>query len=236
MRIRFFAFFLLMTTLLPINAAEPIADFSYRYQLIRNGSALGNSRSQFKALPNGVWQYSSQATGTKGLAGLAGAGVKETSTLIAPRGQLELFRSRIDTTVALKTDIRSIELDSSAKQYIYSHKKTTQRIAYQPGVLDQNSLTIALMSDLRAGKSRSFSYPTLSKGKLEILRFKISGEVVLDTALGKLNTVRVDRIRDSADGRTTRIWFAKDRGYAPVLVQETEAKGESMELRIQALE
>ena len=221
---------------LPAIAAEPVDDFSYRYQIIRNGSALGSTRTQFKALPNGVWQYSSQASGTKGLAGIAGAGIIERSTLIAPRGQLELFSSRIETIVAWKTEIKTTEFDKNSNAYIYRDRKGSQRIAYKPGMLDQHSLTLALIADLRAGKGKSFAYPALSKGRLESMRFKVTGETMLDTALGKLNCVRVERIRDSANGKTTRIWFAKDRGFAPVLIQELDSNGDDIEMRIQALQ
>jgi hypothetical protein len=119
---------------------------------------------------------------------------------------------------------------------LYRDQKTTRQVAYQPGIIDQHSLTIALMSDLRAGKGKSFAYPALTKGKLETMRFKVIGDAVLDTALGKLNCVRVERIRDSADGKTTRIWFAKDRNYAPVLIQELDSGGDDIEMRIQALQ
>jgi hypothetical protein len=221
---------------MPAIAAEPVDDFSYRYQIIRNGSALGSTRTQFKALPNGVWQYSSQASGTEGLAGIAGAGVDERSTLIAPRGQLELFSNRTETRVAWKTEVKSISFDKAGNAYIYQDRKGSQRIAYKPGMLDQHSLTLALIADLRAGNGKSFTYSALSKGKLETLRFKVTGEAVIDTALGKLNTVRVDRIRDSANGKTTRIWFAKDRGFAPVLIQELDSNGDDIEMRIQALQ
>lgn len=225
----------LLISAMPAYGAEPVGDFSYRYELIRNGNVLGNNRLQFKALPNGVWQFTSKASGTEGLASLAGAGVDERSTLIAPRGQLELFSNRTETTLAWKNEVKSTNFDKASNTYIYRDHKVTRKVAYQPGIIDRHTLTVALMSDLRSGKIKTFSYPTLNKGKLDIFRFKLMGEEVLDTALGKLKTVRLERIRDTADGKTTRIWFAKERNYAPVMIQELDSKGDDIELRIRSL-
>ena len=218
----------LLISATPVHGAEPIGDFSYRYELIRNGKVVGNNRLQFKALPNGVWQFTSKASGTEGLASLAGAGVDERSTLIAPRGQLELFSNRMETTLAWKNEVKSTNFDKASNTYIYRDHKATRKVAYQPGVIDRHTLTVALMSDLRSGKNKAFSYPTLNKGKLDTFRFKLMGEEVLDTALGKLKTVRLERIRDSADGKSTRIWFAKERNYAPVMIQELDSKGDDI--------
>jgi hypothetical protein len=225
----------LLISAMPAHGAEPVGDFSYRYELIRNGNALGNNRLQFKALPNGVWQFTSKASGTEGLASLAGAGVDERSTLIAPRGQLELFSNRTETTLAWKNEVKSTNFDKASNTYIYRDHKATRKVAYQPGIIDRHTLTVALMSDLRNGKNKAFSYPTLNKGKLDTFRFKLMGEEVLDTALGKLKTVRLERIRDTADGKSTRIWFAKERNYAPVMIQELDSKGDDIELRIRSL-
>ena len=50
-----------------------------------------------------------------------------------------------------------------------------------------------------------------------------------------LDTVRVERIRESSDGKRTRIWFAKNRGYLPVLIQELDRDGDDIEMRIAAI-
>lgn len=236
MRFLLIATIALLSLSTPALSAEPVSDFTYRYQIIRNGSPLGSTQMQFKALPNRVWQYSSQAIGTEGLASLTGASVQERSLLIAPRGHLELHSNRVETQLAWKTEVKSTEYDAATKTYIYRDRKATRQVPYQPGLLDQHSLNLAMMADLRANKGRSFVYPTIHKGKLETMRFKVTGDVVLHTALGELNCVRVERVRDSANGKTTRIWFAKERGFTPVLIQQLDTDGDDIEMRIQALE
>jgi hypothetical protein len=102
--------------------------------------------------------------------------------------------------------------------------------------LDQHSLTLALMADLRAGKkSGTLVYPIVNKGKREDNTFRIAGTQTLVTSLGKLNTVRVERIRETPNGKSTRIWFASDRNFLPVMFQQVDDNGDDIEMRIIAV-
>jgi hypothetical protein len=123
-------------------------------------------------------------------------------------------------------------LQKGAKIYEFVDGKDRRQAPYAPGLLDQHSLTLALLEDLRAGKGPQFVYKIINKGRLETYTFKRVGEQKLDTSLGKLDTVRIDRIRESSDGRSTRIYFAKSLDYAPVLIQELNSKGDNIEMRI----
>ena len=228
---RFVLGFLLLSfsaTVLP----DSLDGFSYKFRLYRNGSALGTAEMQYVLKDDGFSQFITRTNGTDGVASLAGANVTENSQLIRRNGELELVSGRIDTKVAWKTSTKSTALQKGAKVYEYIDGKDRRQVPYVPGLLDQHSLTLALLEDLRAGKGPQFVYKVLNKGRLETYTFKRVGEQKLDTALGKLDTVRIDRIRESSDGRSTRIYFAKSLDYAPVLIQELHSKGDNIEMRV----
>jgi len=212
--------------------ADSLDAFSYKFRLFRNGSALGTADMQYTLKEDGFSQFSTRTNGTDGMASLAGASVTENSQLIRRNGELELVSSRIDTKVAWKTGTKSTALQKGAKFYEYVDGKDRRQLAYVPGLIDQHSLTLVLLEDLRAGKGPQFVYKVINKGRLETYTFKRVGEQKLDTALGKRDTVRIDRIRESSDGRSTRIYFAKSLDYAPVLIQELNSKGDNIEMRI----
>ena len=220
---------------LPATAAAPVDAFTLKFTTLRNGSALGNTIMQFKPLRTGIWQFNSAVNGTEGLAGLAGAGVNETSTLTAPGGQLTLFSNALETRLAWKASVKTTALVKGGKSYQYTDGKTVRLADYVPQTLDRHSLTVALVSDLRAGRGPEFTYRALAKGRAETYRFRIAGEDRLNTALGPLDTVRVERVRESSDGKRTRIWFAKSHGYLPVLIQELDREGDDIEMRIAAI-
>lgn len=211
--------------------ADSLDGFSYTFRLYRNGSALGTADMQYTLKADGFSQFITRSNGTDGVASLAGAGVTETSQLIRRNGELELVSGRIDTKLAWKRSTKSTALQKGAKIYQYSDGKERRQVPYAPGLLDQHSLTLALLEDLRAGKGPQFVYTVIHKGRVETYTFKRVGEQKLDTALGKLDTVRIERIRESSDGRSTRIYFAKSLDFAPVLIQELHSKGDNIEMR-----
>ncbi len=212
--------------------ADSLDGFSYKFRLFRNGSALGTADMQYTLKEDGFSQFSTRTNGTDGMASLTGAGVTENSQLIRRNGELELVSARIDTRVAWKSSTKSTALQKGAKIYEYVDGKDRRQVPYAPGLIDQHSLTLALLEDLRAGKGPQFVYKVINKGRVETYTFKRVGEQKLDTTLGKLDTVRIDRIRESSDGRSTRIYFAKSLDFAPVLIQELNTKGDNIEMRV----
>ena len=212
--------------------ADSLDGFSYKFRLFRNGSALGTADMQYTLKEDGFSQLSTRTNGTDGMASLTGAGVTENSQLIRRNGELELVSARIDTRVAWKSSTKSTALQKGAKIYEYVDGKDRRQVPYAPGLIDQHSLTLALLEDLRAGKWPQFVYKVINKGRVETYTFKRVGEQKLDTTLGKLDTVRIDRIRESSDGRSTRIYFAKSLDFAPVLIQELNTKGDNIEMRV----
>ena len=88
------------------------------------------------------------------------------------------------------------------------------------------------MGALQNKKKPPFVFQVVNRDKIEPYTFKIISTQVLDTALGKLNTVRVDRIRDDGVDKKTQIWFAIDKNFAPVLVKQSNEEGDEIELRI----
>jgi hypothetical protein len=217
----------------PANAVQP---FSLNYTVYRNQSMLGVAELRNKQASPGYWQFISKTTATQGVATIAGANINEQSNLIVRNGLLELFSNRLETKVAWKTMLKTTKLDDASDTYQYKDSKGTKQAPYRPGLLDQHSLTLALIADLNAQKKGpSFVYMVVNREKIEPYTFKIVGTQTISTALGKLNTLRVDRIRESNDGKTTRIWFAVDKNYMPVLIQQNDENGDDIEMRIAAI-
>jgi hypothetical protein len=220
----------------PAQAGIPIAwarPFSMQQTLLHNGVNLGTAELQNKQTSPGRWQLVSRTIATKGIARLTGVSANEQSNLILRDGQLELYSNRIETRVALKTQIKTTQLSDDGKTYRYTDNKGSKQAPYQPGLLDQHSLTLALMADLNAGKKGpNFTYMVINRDKIEPYTFKIINRQTLDTAIGKLPTVRVDRVLGNSTGKNIRIWFATDKNFTPVLTHQINERGDDIEMRI----
>jgi len=103
------------------------------------------------------------------------------------------------------------------------------------GEFDDLNYQLAIRCDLMAGKT-DMHYPTVDDNGPDTLEFQTAGEEVLDTQLGKLNTIIVKRIR-SNNNRSTTLWFAKDKDYQMVkLLQEEKKDAEAYLLYIDSVQ
>ena len=107
---------------------------------------------------------------------------------------------------------------------------TKAEIELQSGYLDMITHRLQLRRDLNAGK-QTFSYPVISRGKLKQYDYRVTSQQVLDTAIGPLNTVKVERITDNSD-KSISVWLATDWDYLIVKLQQTKGKdNHRLELR-----
>lgn len=215
--------------------ASPVKPFTYQFSMLRNNSKLGIAELSFKPISANTWQFSSESKGTEGLAQVARASASDISVLVLKNGKLELKNNRVQTKVAFNTRIKTTQLSPDGKTYQYKDHKSEKFVAYQAGAVDQHSLTIALMSALQNKKKPPFVFQVVNRNKIEPYTFNVVSTQILDTAIGKLNTIRVDRVRNDGVDKKTQIWFAIDKNYAPVLVKQTNEDGDAIEMRILSL-
>ena len=82
---------------------------------------------------------------------------------------------------------------------------------------------MAGLADAAAGRQRRARHLQRFLGRLSLDRAQL---------LGKLRALRVERIRDSGDGRTTTLWLGPDKNFVPLKIVQTEANGETFEMRV----
>lgn len=104
-----------------------------------------------------------------------------------------------------------------------------RHFSYQGEVQDVLSLffQFALTAPPSGGQ---LTYSVFNGKKLRTYRYDAQGEVLLDTRLGALRTLRLTRA-GSGDGQF-EIWLAIDRHYLPVRVRRSDEAGSEMELSI----
>jgi hypothetical protein len=102
---------------------------------------------------------------------------------------------------------------------------------FEPGQLGPLSHQLALARDLREGVEE-LSYAVIIRGSVRDYRYQRLGEEDMDTALGTLRVVKLERTRDNSD-RETLLWLAPEFNYQPVLLRQIE-DGSSYELTLQS--
>ena len=223
--------------LAPLAAAQSLlpAPYSASYEVRRNGDPMGTATVVFRALPNGRYELRSHTVGSQGLAAIAGVDLDERSILRVVGGMPETVAYSYRQQMAWKQRARDISVDARTGRITSTDKDRTFSPPYKPGVLDRNAITVALMADLAAGKTGDLQYLVPSKDELETWTYRSSGEEKMQTALGSQRVIRIERIRDSGNGRTTTLWLGADRNFVPLRMMQREPDGETIEMRITSL-
>jgi hypothetical protein len=85
---------------------------------------------------------------------------------------------------------------------------------------------LALGDDLARGV-KDPCYNVLDDDGVEQHCFHVMGKEVINTALGKLDTIVVERIRKPTSPRHTQFWFAPSLNYAIAKLAHQEKKGKT---------
>jgi hypothetical protein len=207
------------------DAGAP-APFEHRYEVLRNGSPLGEATLALRHVEGATWVFTTRTRGTRGLAGLAGAAIDERSEFTWRDGRPELLRYRYRQDVAFRTRERA--LDRAGANAIDSRDGDRRhRLAFEPGTMDRHLVVLAIGADLARGADGELRYRVADRDHVEWHRYRVAGR----ERIGALDTIRVERLRDNA-GRTTTSWLAPALGYAPARIVQREADGETIELRL----
>ncbi len=82
------------------------------------------------------------------------------------------------------------------------------------GTLDEIAMQAQIMADMKGGESGPWDYRVVSRGKLKDHRYEVVGEEEIDTVLGPLRTLILERRRG---GKTDyRFWTSPRYDYLPV--------------------
>lgn len=226
-------FVLGLALLAPPALARPPVAFDARFELLRNGKPLGESRFRF-TVDGDRWRLSTETKGTRGLARFLG--LEETSeshgTWVNDAPRPQHFSQTVD--VSFRTVETRAEFDWAAGSVTSVHKDGTSVLDLEPGVLDPVSIGLKLRSELSTG-AREWRFTVLDEDELEEQVYRVAEQTSLDTVLGCFETHRVDRVRRPDSTRYTRTWYAQDLAWVPVKVAHGKTDGNRMESRLVSL-
>lgn len=221
----FFSLLLLASS--SLLAAQPLQPFQASYtadwkQLPFTGTAERSLQQQ----ADGNWKLSFKAS-------MLVAGVSESSTFRLQGDQLQPLRYKYDRTGLGKPRKNRQEFDWTAMQVNGSGKDGIIQLPLHAGILDKSSYQLALQHDIANGVDQ-LSYIVLDGDDLDTYDFRLLGAERIETPLGQLNTIKVERVRDPGQNkRKTTLWFAKDWGYLLVQLNQVERDGKEYTIMLQ---
>ena len=207
------------------GAATPTA-FTATYEVSRGGSPMGTATISLQDDGGGQWTYRKSVKGTSGLAAMLGASMDETSRF-RWRGNLpEALSYDYQLRTGIKDQQRHLRVDWSTDQVTVEGSKGTETYPAKPGIVERNTLPLALGVALQAGK-REVALAVAVRQEVQTQQFKVTGKETVKVPAGSFHAERVDRT--DAD-RGFSAWYAPKRYPLPVKLSQHDGGDLMMEL------
>jgi len=200
--------------------------FTATYNVLQGGQPMGVATIQLRAAGNGQWTYSKDVKGTGGLAALLGASVNESSRFRWKNDVPEAISYDYQMQAAVKQKQRHLSVDWATNQVSVDEGKGAQHYPARPGMVERNTLALALGFALRDGKQQ-VSLPVAVRQEVQTQNFKVTGKEAIKVPAGSFDAERIDRT--DAD-RGFSAWYAPDRYPVPVKLSQHDGGDLVLEL------
>lgn len=205
----------------PARAAPYDAPFSALYRVEADGFEIGELKRSLRRVGDGTYLLQTKMY-TTGLAALFKPDtIVERSTWKLEEGNLLPLEYRYEYEGRGDDKLETLTFDWSDGTITSLDDGEVALLEILPGILEKQVYQLVLQQDLAAGK-REISYQVADRGDIRTYRFRVVGEEVLETDIGALRTLKVERLSNSKE-RKTFIWCAIEHDFQLVrLLQEDD--------------
>lgn len=207
--------------------AAPLPAFSAQYQLLKDGSPIGEARMTLSPAGHGTWTFTTTSKGTSGLAALINANIEETSTFRWKNDLPEGLSYDYTMDAAIKHKERHVRFDWNANT-IKVEDKGEHSYPAQPGAMERHTIVLAIAAGLGDNKT-SFALPVAVRDHIETQHYAIKGSREISVPAGHYDAKQVVR----SDGGGFDAWFAPK---LPVPVQVSQDDGGTYTLKLESYE
>ena len=210
----------------PAALAAPPRDFTAIYQVTQDGAPMGEATVRLHASGHGEWVFSKYIKGTAGLAAMLGASDRESSSFRWKGNVPEAISYDYRLNTGIKNKQRHLRVDWPKHQVTVDEGKGVQTYPASPGMVERNTLPLALGLALRDGQ-RQVALPVAVRQEVQTQHFAVTGKETVKVPAGSFKAMRVDRT--DAD-RGFSAWYVPARYPLPVKLSQHD--GGNMEMQL----
>lgn len=226
----------LLSALLIIPGSQAVdvlpEQFSANYKLALGPVELAQMTRKLYRNQQGNFVFESHSKPTGYARWLTSSELKESSEWIYHDGQMRPLHYVYDRSGDKKRHVE-LKFDWDKQRVTNIINNDPWKMSVPNGALDKILYHLAVVRDLELGKEK-FEYQIADGGKLKTVRFEYQGEEVLETKLGRVNTIKMHHPGKRKENDTW-LWFAKEFNYLPVQIQQQKKTGKVM-ITLQSLE
>ena len=211
--------FLSAITVSQFVTANPLPqDFRASYTFTRNGMRVGEVKRSLRATSDGMYIYESVSEATGFMSLFINDKIIERSTWAYVKDKPQPLQYIYIRSGGKKKRNVKLSFDWAQGIVINTINNDPWQMPVPPDTQDKLVYQLTLMLDLRTG-AKDLYYTIADGGKLKDYAFTVVGEETVDTPLGKLGAIKIQRVDDK---RNTTIWCAKALNYLPVRIEQDE--------------
>jgi hypothetical protein len=225
----------------PSLILDPPRTFTASYQARARGMRTGAYRRLIKTGDN---QYELSHGLSVSVLGANVVTVRETSRFAwSVTGAVPLHYEFAQSGVRRRAE--TVDFDWENKLIHQRYDDREQSVLLENGALDNLSFSAQMSSMLTAElqngqteqlrEGRMFSFSMVDGRDVENHEYRILGEEVLNTPIGKLQTLKAERVREDGSRRSTLLWLAAEYNYVLARLEQVESNGAKTELMLQSI-
>lgn len=211
---------------LPARAFEPMP-FHAVYTASYRGMRAQAERSLAKLQDE---QYRLTSSVELKLLGKTLTGIEEVS-LFSWNGESVRSQSYAFVQRGLGSRARSVAFDWGGMEAQARNDDGQVRLPLQGLVFDELNAYLELTRQLADG-ARDVTMHVVDKDRIEEEHYRVVSEAALDTSLGSVQALELEKVRDVSSERVTRLWLVPEWNYLLVKLYQRDAKGREMELAL----
>lgn len=218
---------LLLIGIVPLAAATSApAPFTATYQVQRDGETIGEATITLRAADGDTYAYRNQTRGTAGLAALLGASSDETTRFRWHGDAPETLTYDYRMDAAIKQKRRHLRVDWATGQVTVDEGNGPIRYASAPGMVDRNTLPLALGLALREGR-KSVVLPVGVKQRVEQQQYAVQATEPVSVPAGEFKAERI--ARTDAD-KPFSAWYVPAKFPLPVKLAQGDGGNLTLQL------
>jgi hypothetical protein len=210
---------------LPALAAE-LTPFKATYAFRYHGMSAGGGELSLQKLPDGRWSYESAIRARALLLVRINRHSSSVFRIVDDRVVPEQFTS--------DDGDQQIRFDWAAGRVTGTVGRKKIDLPTQPGLLDPQSVQVALMQELLSGRMPA-RFVLVDEDRIKDYRYAVEGSEVMDSALGQ-HRVDIFSSRRPNSNKATYFWCAPDLGYLPLKVERRNGRDVEWSMTLTSLE
>jgi hypothetical protein len=219
------------------QAAPPVElrPFTASYSLNWNGVAAGTAEVQLQHLTDGSWSYQTRIRPSFLARPFMPSDLAElTVSLFSNQNGRVLPRQFTADDGSRRGDHdQQLDFDWTRSRVTGIFERKPVDLPLQPGMLDSQSVQVALMSELIAGRVPQ-KFVLVEKGRIREHSYTREGEATLRTVIGEQRTVIFRSSRAGTD-KSNWFWCAPELGYLPLKVERRDGKDPQLVMTLKTL-